>query len=82
MGETMSGFAEYGRYDGLGLAELVRRGDVEPAELVEEAIARVEASQPRLNAVVWKFYDEATLFRLAAQLEEAKPWFERTPKGF
>jgi len=55
----MSGFAEYGRYDGVGLAELVRRGDVKPAELVEEAIARVEASQPRLNAVVWKFYDEA-----------------------
>jgi amidase len=55
----MSGFAEYGRYDGLGLAELVRRGDVEPAELVEEAIARVEAINPRLNAVVWKLYEEA-----------------------
>ncbi len=55
----MSGFAEYDRYDGLGLAELVRRGDVPPAELVEEAIARVEAGNPRINAVVWKLYDSA-----------------------
>ena len=55
----MSGFAEFGRYDGLGLAELVRKGDVKPAELVEEAIERVEARNPRINAVVWKLYDSA-----------------------
>ena len=55
----MSGFAEFGRYDGLGLAELVRKGDVEPAELVEEAIERVEARNPRINAVVCKLYDSA-----------------------
>ena len=55
----MSGFPEYADYDGLGLAELARQGDVTPAELVEEAIARVEAGNPRLNAVVWKLYDSA-----------------------
>ena len=50
---------EYSEYDGLGLAELVRRGEVSPAELVEEAIARIERHDPVLNAVVYKAYDEA-----------------------
>ena len=55
----MSGFSEYGRYDGLGLAKLVRDGAVSPAELIEEAIARVEALNPALNAVVHKLYESA-----------------------
>src|SRR6478735_6471032 len=52
-------FAEYGDYDGLGLAHLVRRGEVTPLELLEEAIARIERHNPKLNAVVYKAYDEA-----------------------
>ncbi len=55
----MGGFADYADYDGLGLAELVRKGEVTPAELLEEAIARVEKGNPRLNAVVWKLYESA-----------------------
>jgi amidase len=55
----MGGSADFARYDGLGLAELVRRGEVAPIELVEEAIARVEARNPALNAVVYKLYDSA-----------------------
>jgi amidase len=50
---------EYGDYDGLGLAELVARGEVTAAELVEEAIARIEELNPRLNAVVFKGYELA-----------------------
>ena len=52
-------FAEYDQYDATGLAHLVRRGEVSPAELVEEAIARVERHNATLNAVVYKAYDEA-----------------------
>jgi amidase len=53
----MAGYKEYSQYDGLGLAELVRKGEVTPMELVEEAIGRVEALNPQLNAVVHKMYD-------------------------
>jgi amidase len=52
-------FAEYDDYDGLGLAHLVRRGEVSPLELLEEAITRIERHNPKLNAVVYKAYDEA-----------------------
>ncbi len=52
-------FTEYSEYDGLGLGELVRRGDVSAPELVEEAIARIERQNPVLNAVVHKAYDAA-----------------------
>jgi amidase len=55
----MGGFADFARFDGVGLAELVARGEVAPIELVEEAIARIEARNPALNAVVLKLYDSA-----------------------
>ena len=52
-------FDEYAEHDGLGLAALVAKGEVSPAELVEAAIARVERHNGVLNAVVHKAYDEA-----------------------
>ena len=55
---------DYSDYDGLGLADLVARKEVSPAELVEAAIERVERHNPSLNAVVYKGYDDA---RKAAQ---------------
>jgi amidase len=55
----MGGFAEYTDYDGLGLAELIRSGQVQPIELVEAAIDRIEALNPRLNAVVERTYNRA-----------------------
>jgi amidase len=45
-------FAEYGRYDSLGLAELVRAGEVSPTELLDEALARTAAVNPQINAVI------------------------------
>ena len=53
------GFPEYADHDGLGLAELVRRKEVTPAELVEAAIERIEQLNPTLNAVVTPMFDEA-----------------------
>jgi len=52
-------FDEYAEHDGLGLAALVAKGEVSPAELVEAAIERVERHNGVLNAVVHKAYDEA-----------------------
>ncbi len=45
-------FADYTRHDGLGLAALVRSGQVSAAELLETALARIEAHNPALNAVI------------------------------
>src|SRR4051812_43045073 len=50
---------EYGSYDGLGLAELVRSKQVSARELLDEAIARTERLDPQINAVVVKHYDYA-----------------------
>lgn len=55
----MSGFSDYDKYDGLGLAELVRKKEVKPSELVEEAISRIEKLNPQLNAVIHKMYELA-----------------------
>jgi amidase len=51
-------FAEYRRYDGLGLADLIRRGETTAAKLLDLAIRRNEEVNPKLNAVVTKMYDE------------------------
>jgi Asp-tRNA(Asn)/Glu-tRNA(Gln) amidotransferase A subunit family amidase len=55
----MSGFSEFARYDGVALARLVQRREVSPEELLEASIARVEARNPVVNAVVSRLYDEA-----------------------
>ncbi|MBI1261080.1 MAG: amidase [Rhizobiales bacterium] len=64
----MSKFTDYDKYDGLGLAALVKSGDVTPTELLDTAIERTEAVNPKINAVVLKHYDEAR-----AQIEKGLP---------
>jgi Asp-tRNA(Asn)/Glu-tRNA(Gln) amidotransferase A subunit family amidase len=54
----MSGFDDYGAYDALGLADLVRRKEVSAEDLLEAAVARIEATNPAVNAVVQEMYDE------------------------
>ncbi len=58
--------SDYSQYDGIGLAELVAHGDVTPAELVEESITRIERHDAKLNAVVYRMFDQART--AAAQL--------------
>ena len=53
----MAGFADYEQYDALGLADLIRRGKVTPAQLLDAAIERVEARNPKVNAVIMQLYD-------------------------
>lgn len=55
----MSKITEYDHHDAVGLAELVRKRQVSPEELLDEAVRRVEALNPKLNAVVYKMYDRA-----------------------
>ena len=58
-GTSMGGFEEYNQYDGLGLAELVKKKEISAAELCEEAITRIERVNPALNAVITPMYDLA-----------------------
>jgi amidase len=50
---------EYCRHDGLGLADLIRRGEISAAEVCDAAIARIEALNPTLNAVISRRFDQA-----------------------
>ena len=45
--------------DASAQAELVRSGEVSPLELVDAAIARTEALNPQLNAVIHELFEEA-----------------------
>ena len=49
---------ELARLDATAQADLVRRGEASPQELVDVAIERIEASNGELNAVIHKLYDE------------------------
>jgi amidase len=51
--------SEFERFDATGLADLVRKGEVQPLELIEAAIERIERWNPRLNAVVTPLFEQA-----------------------
>lgn len=50
---------ELARLDAIGQADLVKRGEVTALELVDAAINRIEALNPRLNAVVTMLFEMA-----------------------
>lgn len=49
---------DYTDYDALGLAQLVRAGDIAPIELVEAAVERIEQHNPGLNAVIHPLFEQ------------------------
>ncbi len=56
---VVSMFLEYESYDAVGLAELVRTGEVTPLELLDAAAERCELRNPEINAVVHTFAGRA-----------------------
>ncbi len=64
-------YEAYRQYDALGLAELVRRGEVSAETLLALAIERAEAVNPRLNAIIH--------WRLERALEEARQVHREAP---
>jgi amidase len=55
----MGGFPEFERYDGLGLAALVRDRQVSAAEVLEAAVERIDARDGAINAVILRLFDDA-----------------------
>jgi Asp-tRNA(Asn)/Glu-tRNA(Gln) amidotransferase A subunit family amidase len=49
----------YDSADAMALAQLVRSGQVHPKELLDEALRRAEAVNPRINAISLKHYELA-----------------------
>ncbi|MCP4386093.1 MAG: amidase [Hyphomicrobiales bacterium] len=81
----------YGSSDALGLAALVKAGEVTPLELVEEAIRRIEEVNPTLNAVIYTAFDEARRQAAAGvpdgpfqgvpyMIKELASWWEGVPQ--
>jgi amidase len=66
----MKGF-NYKAYDGLGLAELIKKKEVQPKELVEESIKIIDSINPKINAVINMLYDKA---RITANTELTGPF--------
>jgi amidase len=57
----MSDSHEVASLDATALADLVRRREVQPLELITAAIERIEELNPALNAVVTRMYDQARI---------------------
>jgi len=67
---------DYWKYDGLGLAELIRNGEVTALELIDSAIDAVRRLNPALNAVC---HDLADRGRRAASLPSVAGPFAGVP---
>ena len=55
----MASICEYADFDGLGLAELVRRREITPRELFQSAMEALERINPNINAIAFTMEGEA-----------------------
>jgi amidase len=51
--------SELARTDAVGLAELIRDGDLSPVELIDDTIDRIERLNPQINAVIHPEFERA-----------------------
>lgn len=66
---------DYKKYDGLGLAELIKKKEVKVEEVREMAIQEIEKKNGRLNAVIHKMYD----YSPAEEADQLKGIFAGVP---
>ena len=59
MNLTTNAAFDYDKYDGLGLAELIRKKQITPLELLHAVQQRLEAVNPKLNVFAYLFFDKA-----------------------
>lgn len=52
-------FKEYPQYDALGLAQLIKSGDISAKEALEAAIYQANKLNPKLNAIIHRFDERA-----------------------
>lgn len=50
---------DYENFDGLGLAGLVKKGEVSAAELLDVALGRADKLNPKINAIIHEVHDYA-----------------------
>ncbi|HTV54239.1 MAG TPA: amidase [Terriglobia bacterium] len=60
----MTNLEELACLDAVAQAELVRKKQVKPTELVDAAISRIELLNPKINAVVTPMYEEARAYAM------------------
>ena len=66
-------------YDAIALGELIRKGEIKPAELIDITIQRIERVNTKLNCVIHKMYDQAhTIGKEWNYRSKEKKW----PKAF
>ena len=53
---------EYGQFDAIGLADLVRRKEVKPSELINTALQVIEKINPQINSVIDVFTEQIDAF--------------------